>query len=417
MPRQQRLSLPTAGIEFTPFQGGSFTPQAINTGLLSDAFNTIAQREKETSEKLGAMDASFAQIRSKMHQDAETLKWIDDFAEQQKLKVKNYVNNYDFAGAINKATELAGSVLKDAGVQGRIHANEQYEKLVSSLDEMLKKNEIEQPTYDWWKDTHEFSYKDITDGNGNIVGGELATNQSLPVKDINWAGHAMAAFKMISPNKSGSSTSRSTQVSNTTDKDISRGKANIKAGESISSSYSSGSTRERVSKQDILDRMEELLGATSGGYAQAEQAFDVALHDFNKLVESYNIENAKNPGSKTANDLAQKIQARKRLFYKNDSIIDYKEYYARMVTNELYADGLAYDWKTSNTSSTSGYGLADTKTGSGGSTRFVSDTPIQGYSYDNASGKWVSPPVIMDSGYGDANERVKDDAEGIGGLF
>lgn len=418
MPTQNRMSLQTAVFNPAPFQPVAFTPQAADVSLLSNAFSTIASREEKASEKLSAMDASLAQLRSKMHQDEETLKWFDDFSNEQKLKVKNYVNNYDFAGAINKAVELGGSILNNADVQGRIYANEKYEKLVASLDDMLKKGDIEQPTYDWWKDTHEYKYKPITDGNGNIVGGDLDMSTSLPVKDINWAGQAMAAFKLISPSKKGSSTSRSTQVSNTTDKDISRGKATYKAGESVSSSYTSSSNTEKVLKQDIIDRMEELLSSTSGGYAQAEQAFDVAMHDFNKLLDAYNLELEKDPNSDAAKSLGQKIDARKKIFYKNDAIIDYKEYYARMITDSLYADGLAYDWKTTSSGSTAGYGITDTTAkglNSGG--RMVSDHYIPGYEYDTNSGMWLGPRVQMADGTADASGRVNDAAGGIDGLL
>ena len=113
MPTQPRMSLQTVAFNPTPFQAVTFTPQAADTSILAHSFDTIAQREKEASEKLGAMDTTFSQLRAKLHQDPETLKWFDDYTNAQKTKVKNYVDNYDFSTAINKAVELAGETLNN----------------------------------------------------------------------------------------------------------------------------------------------------------------------------------------------------------------------------------------------------------------------------------------------------------------
>lgn len=419
MPIQPRMSLQTVAFNPTPFQAVTFTPQSADTSILAHSFDTIAQREKETSEKLGAMDATFSQLRTKVHQDPETLKWFEDFTNQQKTKVKNYVNNYDFAGAINKANELAGEVLNNGELQGRIHANEEYQKLVTSLDEKLKSKAIKQPTYDWWMATHKYQYKDLTDDSGNIVGGDLDIDKSLPVDDINWASHAMAAFKIISPDKGGSQRGGSVQVSNTTTEELTRGKHTYKPGETISSSWQSGSNREKVAKKDIIARMEELLSATPDGYRQAEQAFNVAMFDFQKLVDDYNTENEEDPTSDKAKNLAQQIEAREKIFYKNNALIDYKEYYARMITNSLYADGLAYNWVTTNSNSTSGYGLQDMtpSPSTPGYGRLTSKTPKVGYTYDATTGEWLGPLVRMDTNYDGTVSAVADDADAIGNAF
>ena len=52
-------------------------------------------------------------------------------------------------------------------------------------------------------------------------------------------------------------------------------------------------------------------------------------------------------GSADADKLGAQLEERKKLMYKNGSPIGYKEYYARMVINNHYADTLAYKWATS----------------------------------------------------------------------
>ena len=410
---QPRISLKEYSINPAQITFGQFTPQVKDMSIAQRSYLELNNRRKESSEKLGALDESLGKIRDNLHQDPETLSWFDNYINDQKAKIQTYVDNNDFSTAINKTVELAGRVINDGNLTGRLYANEKYNKYVKDLDDMLKANKIDQSIYDWAKDNHQYKYKELTDDEGNVVGGDLDMDTSLPVPGINFAANAMAAFKMITPKKSGSSTSRATEVSNLSDQDITRGKATYKKGESVSSSYSSGSTMEKVSVKDILDRMDELPSDTGIGYRQIEQAFEVAKHDFKKLVKQYNEAADKDPDSADTRDLAQMIEKRKKIFYNNDSFIDYNTYYARKVTDELYAKGLAYDWRTSEVKVTSGYGIKTDNNAGGGSTRFTSDYPVDGWTFDVSTGKYVSPPVLMDTGYGDVNSDVTNSASSI----
>jgi hypothetical protein len=184
------------------------------------------------------------------------------------------------------------------------------------------------------------------------------------------------------------STDGSTTVHNNTASPLTRGKSTYKPGEAISSSGHSSQSEERVTKEQITARMEELLSATPDGYRQAEQAFDVAMYDFQNMVDKYNSLIEENPDSKEAKDLAQKIDQRKHLMYRNGSLIDYKEYYSRMITDSLFAEGLAYDWKTSSSGGSSSYSLSDVSGNIGGSGRVTSLTPFPGAKFNYVTGQW-----------------------------
>ena len=246
---QPRISLKEYSINPAQITFGQFTPQVKDMSIAQRSYLELNNRRKESSEKLGALDESLGKIRDNLHQDPETLAWFDNYINEQKAKIQTYVDNNDFSTAINKTVRLAGSVINDGNLTGRLYANEKYNKYVKDLDDMLKANKIDQSIYDWAKDNHQYKYKELTDNEGNVVGGDLDMDTSLPVPGINFAANAMAAFKMITPKKSGSSTSRATEVSNLSDQDITRGKATYKKGESVSSSYSSGSTTEKVNRR------------------------------------------------------------------------------------------------------------------------------------------------------------------------
>ena len=79
--------------------------------------------------------------------------------------------------------------------------------------------------------------------------------------------------------------------------------------------------------------------------------------------------------------------------YRNGSPIDYKEYYARMITDSLYAEGLAYDWKTTSSGGTTSYSITDMGGGklSGGSIQ--SPTYFPGATYNLQTGMWEGANV------------------------
>ena len=88
--------------------------------------------------------------------------------------------------------------------------------------------------------------------------------------------------------------------------------------------------------------------------------------------------------------------------FNNGALISYKEYYARMVTNEAYARGLAYDWKTTEdiTGEGNGKSARTTSTGSG-------NGKSSGNGNNSGDGEWHMPGV-----YGKApNTSQKNNTE------
>ena len=178
-----------------------------------------------------------------------------------------------------------------------------------------------------------------------------------------------------------------------------------------SSSGGSTHTTEKITKQQILDNIEDLLSATTDGYRQAEQAFDVAKYETEKMIKQYEELIAKDPTSEKAKNIGQKLEARRKLMYNNGSPIDYKEYYARMVTDNAFADGLAYDWRTDVTQASSTTNRQRGTIGGGGTRTNSSYFP--GATYDFNSGLWHSPNVRQQTDTEGAQQGVGEAASGI----
>ena len=391
MTRQERMSLQTVAFNPTPFQAVTFTPQSADVSILSHGFDTISQREKETSEKLGAMDATFSQLRTKLHQDPETLKWFENFTRDQKTKVKNYVDRFDFAGAINKATELAGEVINNPELNARINANTTYENQLNVVKKMRDDKTINPDIYNWWVDTHKYKFEPTSfDEQGNIISGTSYSEEyDMPFQEINYAQIAAAAQKLIEPKKSSTSTgSRSTVGA--TGGDYGETTKTTMRGSTSSSSV------ESISMQDIRDNIEELINATSGGYAQVEQDYNVRVHSYKKLVDKLNDLRETNPDSSEIATLEQQINERKKLLYKNGSPISYEEFYARMINENLFAKGLSKHWTTTSVTTESS-DMTHTNASQHGTYTKQSPNKFDGSHYNPSTGMWEMDNVRFSS--------------------
>jgi len=377
---------------FTPagFEAAVFTPQSPNLSYLQKSLDTLDQRKERTDQQVAAINSALAKVELNAAEDEWKANYIRDINSQ----IDNAAQFGDYSAALETATRLAGEAVSSPELLGRVRANEQYQAEVKTQQARRDRGDISQATYKWWMKNNPYTYTDNYDKEGNIVGGSVYEPDFRPVNDINWASTAMAAFKLITPYKNTVSTDGGSSVTNNTSGSITRGGTSYKPGESISSTGHKSQSEEKVTKEQITARMEELLSSTPDGYKQAEQAYDVAADEFNDLVEKYNNAVAQNPDSEEAKILGQKIDARKQLMYRNGSKIDYKEYYARMITDSLFADGLAYDWRTSSSGGTSSYSISDTSGRvSGGSGRITSSSYIPGGRFNYDTGFWEGPMV------------------------
>jgi len=392
---------------FTPFV---YAPKEFDVTPLQKSLATLDERKERTDQQRAAIRSALGKVKLNAAED----KWKNDYVNDIMSKIDNAAQFGDYSAALETATDLAGSALSDPALMGRVRANEQYEEEIKRQKDRVARGEISQNTYAWWLKNNPYQYSDIKDDNGNIIGGTEYEPTSRPVNDINWASAAMAAFKMVTPYKNSISSQGSSSVTNHSGQNITRGKVTAKPGEGISSSGGSSFSQEKVTKEEIVANMEEMLKATPDGYRQAEQAYDVAMDEFNSMVEEYNNLVKEDPTSEKAKALQQKIDVRSKLMYRNGSKIDYKEYYARMVTDSLFAQGLAYDWRTKSTSGSSSYSITDN---TGGSQTVRSNQPFPGARFDAPTGTWVGPLVGMTPNTQQYNNAVVDASGQIVSLF
>ena len=358
--------IPTMSLKTVQFNPTVFTPtqyeyKAADMSILE---RSLAQREtrmKEAAQGKSAVDKALGELELKLN-PAEA-KWFEGYKQDIRNQIQSSIDSGDYGAAVRDATTLAGSVIQDPRILGRIRSQEAYDTELKTQQARRNSGEISQNTYDWWVANNKYSYTDNTDANGNFIEGSPWKATTRPVKDINWAEQAATAFKLITPKK-GSSTKGGGHSTTNAD------------GTGDGNKWSRSSSTEQITVEDILGNIDELLSATPDGYRQAEQAFDVATFDLKRLQEKYNSLADDDPNKDV---IGEQLDARKKLMYKNGSPITYKEYYARMITDNHYAGTLAYKWTTSGNESFSSKDNYAPGSGGGGAVNLNSQVPFNGY--------------------------------------
>lgn len=347
-------NIPTMSLKTTQFNPVVFTPsqyefKEADMGYLERSLAQKEARMKEAAQNKSAIDRALGEIETKLNpSEAE---WFEGYKRDINNQIQTSLDSGDYGAVVRDATRLAGSVVADPRIIGRIRAQESYDKELQTQQARRDKGEISQNTFDWWVSHNKYSYTDNKDASGNYIEGSPWKAESTPVKDLNWAEHAVTAYKLITPKKG--STTRGGGHS-TTNAD----------GTGDGNKWSRSSSTEEITVEDILENIDELLSATPDGYRQAEQAYDVARFDLDRLQEQYNSLADDDPNKAVLKD---KLDARKNLMYKNGSPISYQEYYARMITDNRYAHTLAYKWATSGNESFKSNDYQSAGSGAGGS--------------------------------------------------
>ncbi len=382
MPEIPTMSIKTVQFNPTVFTPSQYNYQAADMGILE---RSLAQREarmKEAAQNKSAIDRTLGELELKLN-PAEA-EWFEGYKQDIRNQIQSSIDSGDYGAAIRNATTLAGSVIQDPRILGRIRSQEAYQKELQTQQARRDRGEISQNTYDWWINNNKYSYTDNVDGNGNFVEGSPWQAVTRPVKDINWAEQAATAFKLITPKKNQTSKGGGSSTTNVD-------------GTGDGNKWSKSNRTEFITVEDILGNIDELLSATPDGYRQAEQAYNVAVYDYNRLEAQYNSLSDTDPQKEIIN---QQLIARQQLLRKNGVPIDYKEYYARMITNNRYASTLAYNWKTSSNESFTSNDYHSAGSGAGGS---IGSGLSGAFTPSNPYGTWLGPLVRWGGTYNYGN--------------
>jgi hypothetical protein len=88
-----------------------------------------------------------------------------------------------------------------------------------------------------------------------------------------------------------------------------------------------------------------------------------------------------------------------------------------MITDSLFAEGLAYDWKTSSSGGSSSYSLSDVSGSTRGGGRVTSLTPFPGAKFNYVTGQWEGALVRQQIDTESAQNGVSSSSSNITSRF
>lgn len=391
--RQYNPSYQAAGFNPAVFEGTSVDFNPHDYSILERGLANLEARMTKAAEQQGAIDEALAKIELNLHPSER--EWFAGYKQDIKNQIQGDIDAGNFGTAIRKATKLGSQAASDSRITGRIEANAKYQEELKKQKDRVAKGDITEDAFNWWLKKNPYTYQDKYDANGNVVSGTL--QEFTPLYDkVDYAGLTNAAFKLITANKGSSSRDGSTSVHNNTTGDLTRGDKTYKSGENVSGSSHSSQSFEYISLDDIKDNIEELIALNPGGIEQVEQDYVVRLDAFKELEEKYNRALEEDPTSENTRLLGQQLEVRKKLLFRNGSETDFKDYFARMLADNMLAKNMAYDWRTTASGGTSSYTLGDASSnynyGRGTGTQTSDDTNT------DTTSTWRAPMLIKENG-------------------
>lgn len=386
MARLYDISLKQPQFEITPFQAVAFEPkEQENVGLLSDAFSKIAEREEKYTEKLAAMDTEFAQLRANLSSDAATAEWFENYKKKYRESIVAFANNGDYENAINFGTRLAAEALNDGELQGHTHAYATY-KETHDANKQRVNNGVSNIDFEYWEYVNRYDPSKIE---WNVVDGKITGANEYQTttlyNSIDYAKDIYAkGYQLINPDVISTSEGKSTSTSH----------GGTKGSSSKSHSESNSHSLEQVTAEQLLQVWDNLILMTGDDIERIKQDFHAKQHHVDVLRER---QATLDPSSQEYKDLQADIDAYNRVLTNNNSPVDFRTYYCRMISGtfegdnnvaKIVADNMSYTKESTghdvsdSTSSTStegggGGGHRGRSRGSGSGSR-TGSTPRQG---------------------------------------
>lgn len=263
------------------------TPVRANIEALSQALNKIDERSDKAIQQKSAITNAIGQLKLNAAED----KWKYDYAKRIEQKINDAAQYGDYSRALDVATELAGSSSSSPEIIGRIRANEAYEKKKGEVMSLANSGVISGLTKERWLAQNKYTYEDIRDENGNIVGGTDWKAGWDPVKKVDMSKLVTLAGQLAAPVKRATSSTSQRSVSD--EQGIGNGGTSTSEGSrSVKTAYStsSGSTfqRETLTKQKIDEVYNKLFALDPDNMNALIQQFDDVQWKVNQLKDELN---------------------------------------------------------------------------------------------------------------------------------
>ena len=234
----------------------------IDLNVLARTYNTLEQGHQQAIQTKSQIDAQLAQLDLNEAEDA--------WRQEQLNKVRNALTeNMQYGNAYSSLDDIVGTygdITSSPGMIGRLRAQQDYKAYMNNLD---KRNDLSEDYKNYYRAVNKYNYQDITDKNGNVVGGTKWTPTDREVSEVPMNQILNQALQWAAKEQGGSSQTRWLDASGKVTDDITKSVT----GEIYS--HSKGQWQ-RLSKAKLAEAVKAVIENTPGAKASLDQDYKIA---------------------------------------------------------------------------------------------------------------------------------------------
>lgn len=234
----------------------------IDLNVLARTYNTLEQGHQQAIQTKSQIDAQLAQLDLNEAEDA--------WRQEQLNKVRNALTeNMQYGNAYSSLDDIVGTygdITSNPGMIGRLRAQQDYKAYMNNLD---KRTDLSEDYKNYYRAVNKYNYQDITDKNGNVVGGTKWTPTDREVSEVPMNQILNQALQWAAKEQGGGSQTRWLDANGKVTDDITKSVT----GEIYS--HSKGQWQ-RLSKAKLAEAVKAVIENTPGAKASLEQDYKIA---------------------------------------------------------------------------------------------------------------------------------------------
>lgn len=234
----------------------------IDLNVLARTYNTLEQGHQQAIQTKSQIDAQLAQLDLNEAEDA--------WRQEQLNKVRNALTeNMQYGNAYSSLDDIVGTygdITSSPGMIGRLRAQQDYKAYMDNLD---KRTDLSEDYKNYYRAVNKYNYQDITDKNGNVIGGSKWTPIDKEVSEIPMNQILNQALQWAAKEQGGGSQARWLDANGKVTDDITKSVT----GEIYS--HTKGNWQ-RLSKAKLAEAVKAVIENTPGAKASLEQDYKIA---------------------------------------------------------------------------------------------------------------------------------------------
>ena len=234
----------------------------IDLNVLARTYNTLEQGHQQAIQTKSQIDAQLAQLDLNEAEDA--------WRQEQLNKVRNALTeNMQYGNAYSSLDDIVGTygdITSSPGMIGRLRAQQDYKTYMNNLD---KRNDLSEDYKNYYRAVNKYNYQDITDKNGNVIGGTKWTPTDREVSEVPMNQILNQALQWAAKEQGGGSQTRWLDANGKVTDDITKSVT----GEIYS--HTKGDWQ-RLSKAKLAEAVKAVIENTPGAKASLDQDYKIA---------------------------------------------------------------------------------------------------------------------------------------------